>query len=67
VDAKKMSDLALCCEYLTLDKTCSAVVDSQKAKDKRQIKPKMKKSKKLKPQLFVAQHVTPRWRRKKVN
>jgi hypothetical protein len=32
-----MSDLALCCEYLTLDKTCSAVLDSQKARDKRQI------------------------------
>jgi len=32
-----LSDLALCCEYLTLDKTCSCVLESQKAKAARQI------------------------------
>ncbi|MCW4025714.1 MAG: hypothetical protein NWF01_11900 [Candidatus Bathyarchaeota archaeon] len=31
-----MSDLANCCEYLTVEKQCSAVLDSEKAKAKRQ-------------------------------
>ncbi len=30
-----MSDLANCCEYLTIDKLCTAVLESEKAKAKR--------------------------------
>jgi hypothetical protein len=37
VGESNLSDLALCCEYLTLDKTCSGVLESQKAKAARQI------------------------------
>lgn len=33
-----MSDLAVCCEYLTIEKLCSAVSDSEKAKAARQVR-----------------------------
>ena len=33
-----MSDLAVCCEYLTSEKLCSAVSDSEKAKAARQVR-----------------------------
>ena len=33
-----MSDLAVCCEYLTSEKLCSAISDSEKAKAARQVR-----------------------------
>ena len=33
-----MSDLANCCEYLTIEKQCSTVSESEKAKEKRQLR-----------------------------
>jgi hypothetical protein len=33
-----LSDLANCCEYLTVEKLCSAVSESQKAKENRQLR-----------------------------
>ncbi len=33
-----MSDLASCCEYLTIEKLCSAISESEKAKANRQLK-----------------------------